>query len=185
MALGQIGVEQASKALTQSLADARPAGRSAAAEGCILCAEGFLASDRPAAAVQLYDRVRQADLPNQRHLEAIRGAILARKSDGVPLLIEQLRSQDKNRLNAGLRTARELPGRDVTEALAVELGRLNRDRRSLLSRALADRSAAARLPFRHPARPAPPQARPPTARRRPTCSTKSSRRPKSPSTPPA
>ena len=151
VALGHIGGEQASKALTQSLADARPAVRSAAAEGCILCAEGFLASDRTAAAVQLYDRVRQADLPNQRHLEAIRGAILARKSDGVPLLIEQLRSQDKNRLNAGLRTARELPGRDVTEALAVELGRLNRDRRPLLLLALADRSDAAVLPIVHKA----------------------------------
>lgn len=151
VALGHIGGEQASKALTQSLADARPAVRSAAAEGCILCAEGFLASDRTAAAVQLYDRVRQADLPNQRHLEAIRGAILARKSAGVPLLIEQLRSQDKNRLNAGLRTARELPGRDVTEALAVELGRLNRDRRSLLLLALADRSDAAVLPIVHKA----------------------------------
>ena len=90
VALGHIGGEQAAKALTQSLAGAPAGVRSAAAEGCILCAERFLADNKTAEAVKLYDTVRQADVPDQRHLEAIRGAILARKSAGVPLLIEQL-----------------------------------------------------------------------------------------------
>ena len=116
------------------------------AEGCILCAEWFLAHNRTADAVSLYDTVRQADVPGQRHLEAIRGAILARRSAGVPLLIEQLQSEDKNRLGIGLRTARELPGRDVTETLATELARLSPDRRPLLLLALADRSDPAVLP---------------------------------------
>jgi HEAT repeat protein len=61
-------------------------------------------------------------------------------------LIEQLRSDDRKRLGVGLRTARELPGRDVTEALAIELDRLNPDRRPLLLLALADRSDSAVLP---------------------------------------
>jgi HEAT repeat protein len=146
VALGHIGGEQAAKALTQSLADAPVGVRSAVAEGCILCAEWFLSHDRTAEAVKLYDTIRQADLPEQRHLEAIRGAILARESSGVPLLIEQLRSEDKERLGIGLRTARELPGRDVTEALAVELARLSPDRRPLLLLALADRNDSAVLP---------------------------------------
>lgn len=146
VALGNIGGEQAAKALTQSLVDAPADVRSAMAEGCILCAEWFLAHNRTAQAVNLYDTVRQADVPNQRHLEAIRGAILARKSAGVGLLIEQLQSKDKKRLGIGLRTARELGGRDVTEALAVELARLSPDRRPLLLLALADRSDSAVLP---------------------------------------
>jgi len=146
VALGHIGGEQAAKALTQSLADAPASVRSAVAEGCILCAEWFLAHDRTAEAVKLYDSVRQADVPDQRHLEAIRGAILARQSTGVPLLIEQLQSEDRKRLGIGLRTARELPGRDVTEALAVELPRLSPDRRPLLLLALADRNDSAVLP---------------------------------------
>jgi len=146
VALGHIGGEQAAKALTQSLADAPAGVRSAAAEGCILCAEWFLAHDRTAEAVKLYDTVRQADVPDQRHLEAIRGAILARQSGGVPLLIKQLRSEDKKRLGIGLRTARELPGRDVTEALAVELAHLSPDRRPLLLLAVADRNDSAVLP---------------------------------------
>jgi HEAT repeat protein len=147
VALGHIGGEQAAKALAQSLADAPAGVRSAVAEGCILCAEWLLAHNRTAEAVKLYDTVRQADVPNQRHLEAIRGAILARGVDGIPLLVEQLESQDKNRLGVGLRTARELPGRDVTEALAVELDRLSPARRPLLLLAIADRSDSAVLPI--------------------------------------
>jgi HEAT repeat protein len=146
IALGHIGGRKAAKALTQSMADA-PAGiRSAVAEGNILCAEWFLAHDNSAEAVKLYDTVRQANVPYQRRLEAIRGAILARGSAGIPLLIEQLQSKDKDTLGVGLRTARELAGRDVTEALAAELDRISPDRRPLLLLAIADRSDSAVLP---------------------------------------
>jgi HEAT repeat protein len=151
VALGHIGGEKAAKALTQSLADAPSGVRSALAEGCILSAEWFLAKGETAEAIKMYDTIRQAQVPQQRHLEAIRGAILARKSAGVPLLIRQLRSEDKNRLGIGLRTARELPGRDVTEALAVELAGLSPDRRPMLLLALADRNDSAVLPTVHKA----------------------------------
>lgn len=146
VALGHIGGEQAASKLSQSLADAPIGVRSSVAEGCILCAEWFMAHDKTSEAVKLYDTVRQADVPNQRHLEAIRGAILARGSAGVPLLVEQLQSPDKNRLAVGLSTARELPGRDVTEALAAELDRISTDRRPMLLLAIADRSDSAVLP---------------------------------------
>jgi HEAT repeat protein len=146
VALGHIGGERAAKALTRSLSEAPAGVHSAAAEGCILCAEWFLARNRTAEAVKLYDTIREADVPDQRHLEAIRGAILARQSAGVPLLIKQLRSEDKKRLSIGLRTARELHGRNVTEALAVELARLSPERRSMLLLALADRNDSAVVP---------------------------------------
>ena len=146
VALGHNGGDQVARALTQSLTDAKVDVRSAVAEGCILCAEWFLEHDKTTEAVKLYDTIRQADVPGQRHLEAIRGAILARKSAGMPLLLEQLESQDKERLGIGLRTARELPGRDVTEALATELPRLSSDRRPLLLLAIADRKDSAVLP---------------------------------------
>ena len=146
VALGHIGGDQAAKALDQSLVQAPVAVRSAVAEGCILCAEKYLADGKSAESVKLYDTVRRADLPQQRLLEATRGAILARGAAGLSLLVEQLRSADKAKLGIGLRTARELPGRDVTEALAVELGRLSPDRQPLLLLAVADRSDAAVLP---------------------------------------
>jgi len=146
VALGCIGGDQATKALEQSLPGAPAKVRPAVAEGCILCAEKFIAAEKATDAVRLYDAVRQADVPEQRQLDAIRGAILARQSAGVPLLIEQLRSTNRARFGMGLRTARELPGVAVTESLAAELDKLNVDRQPLLLLALADRSDAAVLP---------------------------------------
>ena len=157
VALGHIGGPQAAQALTQTLARSPVAVRSAAAEGCILCAEGFLVAGKTTEAIKLYDTVRQADLPDQRHLEAIRGAILARQSEGIPLLIEQLQSADRKRLDVGLRTARELPGRDVTEALAAQLTQISAERRPMLLLALSDRHDPAVLPTVHHAAQSGPQ----------------------------
>jgi HEAT repeat protein len=146
VALGRIGGAKAAKALTQALAAAPEAARSAVAEGAILCAERFIAQGIPAEAVKLYDTVRAANVPKQRQLEAIRGAILARQSAGLPLLLEQLRSPDKALFGIGLRIARELPGREVTEALAAELRQCDLERQPFLLLALADRSDAAVMP---------------------------------------
>ena len=78
-------------------------------------------------------------MPKQKVIEATRGAILARKSDGIPLLVEQLRSPDKDIFQIGLTAARELPGREVADALAAELARTTPERAALLLGALADR----------------------------------------------
>jgi len=146
VALGRLGNASAAKALEDSLAGAPATVRSAIAEGCILCAERRLAEGQPAEAVKLYDLVRKAEVPKPRVVEATRGAILARQSAGVPLLVEQLRSADKLLFALGLRVARELPGREATEALVAELGRAAPDRLALLILALADRGDAAALP---------------------------------------
>ncbi|MCX5648959.1 MAG: HEAT repeat domain-containing protein [Planctomycetota bacterium] len=145
-ALGRIGGASAAKALEPLLAGAPPAVRPTIAEGCILCAERFLADGNRDEAVRLYDAVRKADVPKQRILEATRGAILARGAAGVPLLVEQLRSTDNAVFGIGLRTARELPGPEATEALAAEMGRAASDRQALMLMALADRDDAKALP---------------------------------------
>ncbi len=146
IALGRIGGEPVAQALVQTLSESRISVRSAAAQGCVLCAEADLAGGKAPAAVKLYDAVRQADLPKQRIVEATRGAILARGSDGLPLLLEQLRSADKAMSGVGLRVARELPGVEVTKALAAELDRTKGERQSLVLLALADRSDDSVLP---------------------------------------
>ena len=146
VALGRIGNAEAAKVLKSSLPTASDAIRSAVAQGCILCAERFLARGRNTDAVKLYDMVRSANVAKQRRLEAIRGAILARKMDGLPLLLEQLRSTDKGELSIGLSTARKLPGQAVTEALAAEVRRQSPERQSFLLLALGDRHDAAVMP---------------------------------------
>ncbi len=140
LALGRIGNPPATRVLAQSLASAPGDVRSAVAEGCVLCAERLLADGKAKAAVRLYDKVRQADVPKQRVVEATRGAILARQPAGIELLAEQLKSTDKVMFALGLTTARELPGRKVTKALAAELDKASPHRQAMLLLSLADRS---------------------------------------------
>ena len=146
LALGRIGTEQARTALEQSLPIARPGVRTTVAEGCILCAEKLMAEGHGEKAAALYDKVRTADVPKQRIAEATRGAILARKEAGVPLLVEQLQSGDKAMFNTGLMTARELAGSKATEAIVDLLGEATPRRRALLIVALAERDDPTVLP---------------------------------------
>ncbi len=96
--------------------------------------------------MEIYDEVRKADVPKQRIVEATRGAILARKSDRIPLLVEQLRSKDKRMFQIGVRTARELGEGEVAEALVAELTRATPDRGAVLLAALADCSGSTASP---------------------------------------
>lgn len=81
-ALGCIGTPAATKILQQSLSTVPGAVRSAVAEGCTFCAERLMAEGKLDEAEQLYEQVRKADVPKQRILEATRGVILARQSEG-------------------------------------------------------------------------------------------------------
>lgn len=146
VALGHIGGEAAAKALQPALASAPTAVRSAVAQGCLLCAEKYLDHGKAAEAVKLYDAVRAAEVPRQRILEATRGAILARQADGLPLLVETLRSTDLAMFGMGLRTSREMPSRAVTDALATELARALATRQGPMLQALADRTDATVVP---------------------------------------
>jgi len=138
-ALGRIGNEPATKALEESLASAPPKVRSAIAEGLVLCGEKALSEGHDAQAVAIYDKVRNSDVPKQRILEATRGAILARRQDGIALLLEQLRSSDKIMFQMGLGLAREFPGSQVDQTLAAELDGTAPERAALLLGAMADR----------------------------------------------
>jgi len=146
VALGHIGGSRPAKALTKSLAKAPEAVRGAVAEGCIRCAEHFLAEGKARDAVKLYDVVRKADVPKQAMLDATRGAILARKNKGIPLLVEQLRSPDRELFYVALSTARELPGSEATKAVIAELRRAPAARQPSLLLALADREDPAVMP---------------------------------------
>ncbi len=146
VALGRIGGARVSALLTPLLAGAPAAVRPAIAEGCILCAEGLLAAGKQADAVACYDAVRAANVSRQKTLEALRGAILARQAAGVPLLAEQLKSPDAACFGMGLRTARELPGPAVAQALLAELERPGPERQAYLLLTLADRGDAEALP---------------------------------------
>jgi HEAT repeat protein len=138
-ALGRIGGDNATAALTKLLGSEAPEGRAAAAEGLIVCAEGWLKADKAATAVKLYDAVRKANVSRQRTLEATRGAIVARGPDGLSLLADELASADLFAFNMALRTARELPGRKTADLLVKALNAAAPERKAALLLALSDR----------------------------------------------
>ena len=139
VALGKIGNAAAEKVLRPALTNGPAKVRSAVAEGCVLCAERLLAGGKSAEAIALYDEVRKAELPKQRIVEATRGAILARKDAGIPLLLEQFRSTDKKMFELALFVAREFPGSEVDQSLAAELAKATPERGALIVQAMADR----------------------------------------------
>ena len=138
VALGRIADEKSVATLRQSLASSPDKVRNAVAEGCILCAERLLARGIADKAIAIYDEVRQAKVPQQRILEATRGAILARGDAGYDLLVEQLNSPDRKHFYLGLQTLREYPVQ-IEASTAAELLRQKTDRAALILRALADR----------------------------------------------
>ncbi len=139
VALGLIGNADAGKTLRQALASAPANVRTTIAEGCVLCAERFLAEGNADDAIVMYDEIRQADVSGQRILEATRGAILARNQDGLPLLIEQFQSPQKAMFQLALGTAREFPGDKIDQALATEMAKAAPERAALIIQAMADR----------------------------------------------
>jgi HEAT repeat protein len=138
-ALGRIGGAQAIAVLEPALKTTEDSVRSAVALGCVYCAEGLLAEGKSAEAVKLFDTIRKADVPQQRILEGTRGAILARGNDGIPMLVEQLNSEDKALFRLGLRVARELPGPEATMAVVGEMEKAPEARKAMLIIALAER----------------------------------------------
>lgn len=138
-ALGRIGGQAAVEALQKAIAAGNVAVRSAAAEGLILCAERALATGNRHEAIALFDLVRKADVPKQRVLEATRGAILARQSEGAALLAELLQSADRDSFALGLRVAREMHPAAVAQGPLLDaLVRAAPNRKALLIYALAD-----------------------------------------------
>ena len=136
--LGKIGTPAAVGALKPALGKVP-----AAAEGLLRCAE---AAPTPEQRVALYDVIRAAQVPPQVKVAATRGAILARGTAGVPLLLEQLRGDDAVLFSAALRVGLELPGAEVAQALATELGKLPADRQGRLIAVLAERGDQASVP---------------------------------------
>lgn len=145
-ALGQIATVEATETLERSLASGSAAVRDAAADACLISVDRLLAQNKHEQAVRLCDAVRRAHVSRQLRVAAARGAILARQSDGLPLLLEQLKAQDNDLFGIALRTSRELPGSDVTRSLIAELDRLPTMRQVLLIRAIGDRQDVAALP---------------------------------------
>ena len=146
-ALGNIGTPAAAKALEDVLPDASGSNQTAVCEGLFRCAEALAADGQSAASRALYDRLRGlADAPQQVRAAALRGAILARGKDGVPLLVEAIGGADSAQAAAAVRAAMESPAPEIADALLAELPKASARRQGLLILTLADRGEPRVLP---------------------------------------
>jgi len=144
--LGNIGNSEAVKALQDELDNASGQNKLHVCEGLFRCAETAVAESRNQQAIEIYDRLRKMDAPHQIRGGAVRGAILARGSKGVEMLREYLRSDSYIMFSAACQTALEMPGHDVTQALASVLNQLSADNQILVIWTLAKRGDWTSIP---------------------------------------
>lgn len=146
-ALGKIGTAEAVKSLDGALGSASPANQLSVCEGLLRAAEALAASGRAAPAIAVYDRLRTtAALPHQVRSAGLRGAIMARGKDGLPILKEAIASKDHTQFAAAISTSYEMEGAPVTAVLIEQLPKLSADGQVMVFQALAlrgDRSAVA------------------------------------------
>jgi HEAT repeat protein len=145
-ALGSIGNPAAAKALLAALPSVSAANQLAFCEGLLRCAETATNSGNGKEAMDIYDRLRKVQGPQQVRAAALRGAILTRQDKGLPLLSQALRGDDFTLVLAAARTAQEMPGSQVTRTLATELPTLPADRQIVVIQTLAKRADDAALP---------------------------------------
>ena len=146
-ALGRIATLEAAEALATALPEAGKGTLLAICEGMLRCAEALYAVGEREVVTAIYDRLRSLeDAPHQLRTAALRGAVLTRGAEGVPLLIEAIGDDDFALVQAAARAAMELRGPEATTALADGLAALPAPKQILLTQVLGKRGDPAALP---------------------------------------
>ncbi|MHB8897494.1 MAG: HEAT repeat domain-containing protein [Thermoguttaceae bacterium] len=145
-ALGKIATKEAVDALKVQLAKTQGNLKIQVADACLACADKLLALNDKAGALDMLDTVRKADVPIFVVEAATQNAILAQGEAGIPLLVEQLKSDDARLRGVALRAARLIAGEAVAQALLGLVEQAPPDQQAKLLTALADRGDAAALP---------------------------------------
>ena len=144
-ALGHIGNARAADILRERLSQAAANQRVALADACLVCAQRLLTQDDRQRALGLYATVGSGDVPEHLRMAATSGAILAQGKDGLPLLIEQLNSEDDARFRLALWAARRMDA-DVSAELVAQFAKQSPARQAMLLVALGDLGSNAALP---------------------------------------
>jgi HEAT repeat protein len=146
LALGNISTPASIRLVEEALGNGPDTSRGEAAAACLLAADRQRTTGDLNRAVALYDLIRKAKVPIACRVGATRGAILARKADRVPFLIEQLRSDELAIRDAALLTIREVPDEALATALNAEIARATPELQVQLLLALADCHNAQSIP---------------------------------------
>ncbi|MDR1383633.1 MAG: hypothetical protein LBJ67_07290 [Planctomycetaceae bacterium] len=160
-AIGNLGTPEAANALLDVITKGLPdqsadhlsqTDRAAIGDAAFRCAELLFRSGNAEKAVELYDAVAATEsMPGYVREAAIYDGILARKADGLAVVVKNLTNENWNVFTTALKAARELPGENVGAALldaakAEENGNLSSERKAIVLEAVANRYDKAVLP---------------------------------------
>ena len=148
VALAWIGTPKAAAALTEAFdAEKNSTRKASLGSALLLVGQRLVKKDNAQEAVAVFDLLRDAELPTPCRIAATQHAILARGAQGVDLMIEQLKSSDRDCFEIGLAVARVLPGESATKALIDLLEKdSSPNRQVLLVLAMKDRGDKTALP---------------------------------------
>jgi HEAT repeat protein len=152
-ALGRIGTPLCADALTYAIGADAPF-RLAAADAALDCAKRLEAAGQKDLAEKVYgwllhkrpllgssdSNPGETDLPDHVKDAALFGLLRLKKSGDTELLVSLTSSPNKSFFKVALKAIREIPGKEITEALVGELDKLPPQRRALVLMALADRA---------------------------------------------
>jgi len=145
-ALGRIGTTEAAAVLKEALAKDSPV-KNCLGDAGLACAEGLADAGKKPEAIALFESIRAANVAKHIKTSALDGQARLAGSEAKDMVLKLLRSPgDQGEFNLGLALAREVPGAEVTAALADALPTLPAERQALLLRALGDRKDRAPMP---------------------------------------
>ncbi len=116
-ALGSIGTANAAKVLMAAWANTPAPKCYGFAEGLLRAAEQLSAKGERAEAQAIYDRLRDSQAPLQVRVAGLRGSILSRDEEGLPLLAKALNNENFALFDAAVRVSMEMPGTAVANVL--------------------------------------------------------------------
>ncbi len=138
-ALGRIGNPIAVAALQKARPGAARAVQSEIDRALILCAEGFVAEGKPAAAQRIYQEFYAAGQPRHIRLAALRGLVLTQGPQGAATLVEALQGGDTEVRQGAIGLMPLVEGRAATRRFADMLDSLPPETQEMMIRALGDR----------------------------------------------
>ncbi|MBU6401096.1 MAG: HEAT repeat domain-containing protein [Verrucomicrobia bacterium] len=145
-ALGNIGGPEAAGLLSRTLARATGEFHFAVADAYLACAEGYLARNDRAHALEIGRELFQARQPVQTRVGALRLLAGAGGNEGVGRVLESLRDPDPVIHRAALGCVRLLAGPEAIGRVAADLSRLPAADQVVVLGALADLGNPAALP---------------------------------------
>jgi HEAT repeat protein len=133
VALGWIATTEAAAALTKAFGTEKdPKRKESLASVMLLLGQRLAKTGNTQAAIDVFDLLRDAELPKPCRIGATQSAILARGAQGVDLLVEQLKSSDPDFFQTGLAVSRVLPGKQATKSLTDTLNTESSPKRQVL-----------------------------------------------------